>query len=132
MNDGPPAISPVAAQPVRRRTATYQDNIMAAAGQKLRRVRERLNLRYRDVVEASRSIAERHNNPEFAIALSRLADIENRGRLPSIYRLYSLCAIYGLKPEEVLGWYGIDINELPRDSKICSKWPTPAQQVLNL
>ena len=41
--------------------------------------RERLNLRYRDVEEASHRIADRHKNDEFSIALSRLADIENKG-----------------------------------------------------
>ena len=69
---------------------------MEEAGQKLRRARERLNLRYRDVEEASLRIAERRKNPEFVIALSRLADIENKGTLPTLYRLYSLCAIYRL------------------------------------
>jgi len=102
---------------------------MTAAGQKLRRVREQLNLRYRDVAQASLLIADRHNNPEFAIALSRLADIENRGTLPNIYRLYSLCAIYGLKLEEVMRWYGVDINELTRDAKACAEWRNTAQPV---
>jgi len=89
---------------------------MEEAGQKLKRARERLNLRYRDVEEASGKIAERHDNVEFAIALSRLADIENRGTVPSIYRLYSLCAIYRIDLREVLDWYMIDISQLPADS----------------
>ena len=53
-------------------------------GQKLRRARERLGLRYRDVEEASQRIAFRHGNDEFSIGLSRLADIENKGTLPSL------------------------------------------------
>ena len=76
-------------------------------GQKLKRARERLNLRYRDVEEASVRIAERHANDEFSIALSRLSDIENKGTVPTIYRLYSLCAIYRLDFHEVLEWYGV-------------------------
>ena len=60
---------------------------MEEAGQKLKRARERLNLRYRDVEEASNQIAARHNNDEFSIALSRLSDIENKGTVPTIYRL---------------------------------------------
>jgi transcriptional regulator with XRE-family HTH domain len=88
---------------------------MEEAGQKLRRARERLNLRYRDVEEASLRIAERMQNPEFAVALSRLADIENKGTLPTIYRLYSLCAIYRLDLFEVLRWYGVDFAGLPTD-----------------
>ncbi len=85
------------------------------AGQKLRRARERLNLRYRDVEEASLRIAERHKNDEFIIALSRLADIENKGTVPTLYRLYSLCVIYRLDLHEVLGWYGVDLTALPAD-----------------
>ena len=44
-------------------------------GQKLKRVRERLNLRYRDVEEASLAIAQRRQSDEFIINLSRLDSI---------------------------------------------------------
>jgi len=89
---------------------------MEDAGQKLKRARERLNLRYRDVEEASIRISERHNNDEFIIALSRLADIENKGTVPTIYRLYSLCVIYRLDFPEVLSWYGVELSAQPADS----------------
>ena len=69
---------------------------MERAGEKLKRVRERLKLTYRDVEKASQQIAERRGSDEFVIALSRLADIENKGTVPTIYRLYTLCAIYRL------------------------------------
>ena len=68
------------------------------------RIRERLRLKYRDIEEASQKIAAARQNDEFGIALSRLADIENKGTMPSIYRLYSLCAIYRLDLDEVLPW----------------------------
>lgn len=93
-----------------------KNHTMGDAGQKLKRVRERLNLRYRDVEEASLRIAERRRNDEFVIALSRLADIENKGTVPSLCRLYSLCAIYRLDFLEVLEWYGVDVTGLPADS----------------
>ena len=89
---------------------------MDDAGQKLKKARERLNLRYRDVEEASIQIAERRGNDEFIIALSRLSDIENKGTVPTIYRLYSLCAIYRLDFNEVLEWYGVDLTALPGDA----------------
>lgn len=85
-------------------------------GQKLKRARERLKLRYRDVAEASRKLATRHKNPEYYIALSRLSDIENRGTVPSIYRLYSLCAIYRQNFEEVISWYGVRLMEVAADA----------------
>jgi transcriptional regulator with XRE-family HTH domain len=89
---------------------------MEDAGQRLKKRREELNLRYRDVEEASQQISARRKNDEFAIALSRLADIENKGTVPSIYRLYSLCAIYRLDIVEVLEWYGVDISKMASDS----------------
>ncbi|MGD0499690.1 MAG: helix-turn-helix transcriptional regulator [Bryobacteraceae bacterium] len=89
---------------------------MERAGEKLKRVRERLKLTYRDVEEASQRIASRLANPEFAIALSRLADIENKGTVPSLYRLYALCAIYRLDFEEVAYWYGAPFDQLPAEA----------------
>ncbi len=89
---------------------------MEEAGQRLRRARERLRLRYRDVEQASQRIANLHGNDEFVIGLSRLADIENKGTVPSLYRLYSVCAIYRLDFTAVLRWYGIDLGELAADA----------------
>src|SRR5271154_3074583 len=89
---------------------------MDEPGHRLKQARERLNLTYRDVGEASVQIANRHKNDEFLIALSRLSDIENKGTVPSIYRLYSLCTIYRLELPEVLGWYGVDLSRQPGDA----------------
>jgi transcriptional regulator with XRE-family HTH domain len=91
---------------------------MEEAGQKLKRIRERLRLKYRDVEEASTRIADARQNGEFIVALSRLADIENKGTMPSIYRLYSLCAIYRIDLDEALSWYGIWPEQLPADSRL--------------
>jgi transcriptional regulator with XRE-family HTH domain len=88
---------------------------MDRAGEKLKRVRERLHLTFREVERASQRIAAERGSEEFAIALSRLADIENKGTVPSLYRLYSLCAIYRLDHHEVLGWYGIPLDHLAAD-----------------
>jgi transcriptional regulator with XRE-family HTH domain len=85
-------------------------------GQKLKRARERLKLKYRDVEEASQRIAEQHADLEYAIALSRLSDIENKGTVPTIFRLYSLCAIYRLDLTEVLNWYGVRPEQLPAEA----------------
>lgn len=89
---------------------------MTDAGQRLKRARERLNLRYRDVEQASIRIAERRQNDDFAIALSRLSDIENKGTVPTIFRLYSLCAIYRLDIADVFEWYGVDLAVLAADA----------------
>jgi hypothetical protein len=89
---------------------------MEEPGRKLKRERERLQLKYRDVEEASQRLATRHKNPEYYIALSRLSDIENRGIVPSIFRLYSLCAIYRLDFIQVFGWYGVRLADIPGDA----------------
>lgn len=93
-----------------------QQKIVHDPGQKLRAARERLQLRYRDVEEASQIIAEQRGNHEFSIGLSRLADIENKGTVPSVFRLYTLCAIYRLDFSTVLHWYGIDLENLVGDA----------------
>jgi transcriptional regulator with XRE-family HTH domain len=85
---------------------------MERAGLRLKRTRERLKLTYREVEEASQQIAGQFGNAEFGIALSRLADIENKGTLPTIYRLYSLCAIYRLDFDDVLAWYGAPLDQI--------------------
>ena len=93
-----------------------QASIIEEAGRKLKHARERLNLRFREVEEASTRIANRHGSDEFIVALSRLADIENKGVMPSMHRLYSLCVVYRLDLHEVLSWYGISIPSMITDS----------------
>jgi transcriptional regulator with XRE-family HTH domain len=93
---------------------------MEEAGQRLRRARERLNLKFRDVEQASHVIAERRGNPEFGVLISRLSDIENQGTVPSLYRLYSLCCIYRLDLNEVLGWYGVPVEAMASDAGLIS------------
>ena len=92
-----------------------QDN-STDAGLRLRRARERLDLKFRDVELASQGIAERHGNQEFVILISRLSEIESRGTVPSIFRLYSLCCIYRLNVAEVMGWYGVGLDGMAADS----------------
>ena len=105
--------------------------MMEEPGQKLKRVRERLNLRFREVEEASAEIAQRRGNDEFIVALSRLADIENKGTIPSIYRLYSLCAIYRLDLSEVLAWYGISLSMIPADAQVIDTTHMSEEQVVD-
>jgi len=89
---------------------------MEDAGQKLRRIRERLNLRVREVEQASLKIADKYRNDDFAVLINRLSEIENRGLVPSLYKMYSLCAVYRLDFKEVLEWYGISLGSLPADA----------------
>jgi transcriptional regulator with XRE-family HTH domain len=78
---------------------------MHPPGLRLRQTRETLGLTYRDVEKASYQIAVRRGRPDFILHISRLADIENRGVVPSLHKLFSLAAILHLEPEEIAGWY---------------------------
>ncbi len=106
-----------------------EDHSTDRPGERLKRARVRLKLTYRDVELASQKIAARRNNPSFAIALSRLADIENKGTLPSIFRVYTLSAIYRLDFDEVLRWYGIPRSALARDALQVQHGETHAVQI---
>jgi len=85
------------------------------AGQTLLRLRKELGLTIRDVEAASGRIAARHGNEDFAISPSRLSDIETKGIVPNIYRVYSLSVIYRRDLREMLAWYGVDLNETAAD-----------------
>src|SRR5260370_527490 len=47
-----------------------------------------------------------------------MAHSENKKVTPSVYRLYSLCAIYKLEMSELLSWYGVKLAALPADSDV--------------
>jgi transcriptional regulator with XRE-family HTH domain len=84
-------------------------------GQRLRALRENLGYRMRDVELASNQIAQRFQSDEFAIPPSRLSDIETKGIIPSIFRLYSFAAIYRREYRELLSFYGLELNGISAD-----------------
>ncbi len=91
---------------------------MLEAGARLRKAREDLGLKFRDVEAASQEIADRHKNQDFVIFIGRLSDIENHGTLPSLFRLYSLCCIYRLRLNDVLSWFGIPVDSMAADAAL--------------
>jgi len=90
------------------------------AGKSLRTLREKLGLTMRDVDQSSARIAEKYRNDEFAVPPSRLSDIETKGILPNIFRLYSLAVIYRRDLRELMAWYGVDLNNIPADLGLVS------------
>src|ERR1700730_4877169 len=84
-------------------------------GLRLRQARERLGLTYRDVERASYELAARRGRPDFIIHISRLADIENRGVVPGLHKLYTLAALYRLNPLYLFRWYDFPIEECFHD-----------------
>ncbi len=91
---------------------------METAGQKLRLVRERLGLTTRDVEAASQAIAARRGSEQYAVQISRLSDIETKGVTPSIFRLYTLAAIYRRDFTELLSWYEVDLSNAAADGAL--------------
>jgi transcriptional regulator with XRE-family HTH domain len=86
------------------------------AGQRLRERREQLGLTVRDVEEASKTIALSHgNDSEFVVLKSQVSHIEARQLVPSIFRVYSLAVIYRLDFREILLWYGINVDGIPKE-----------------
>ena len=85
-------------------------------GFRLRQIRERLGLTYRDVQRASLALARVHTRPQFTVHISRLADIENGGAIPSVHKLYALAVVYHLNPLEILRWYEIPVDRFLGDA----------------
>lgn len=79
-------------------------------GTLLRQARERLGLTYRDVERASYQLASVRGRADFIIHISRLADIENHGVIPTPHKLYSLATIYHLNPLELFEWYEVPLD----------------------
>ena len=82
----------------------------------LRQVRERLGLTYRDVERSSFELAAQRGRSEFILHISRLADIENRGVIPSLYKVYTLAVIYHLNPLDIFRWYEVPVDEFFGDA----------------
>lgn len=100
---------------------------MLSAGIDLRKIRDRLGLTMRDVENASLSISQRHGSEEYLIPPSRLSDIETKGVVPSVYRFYSLAAIYHRPMRALLQLYGIDPDEV--SSEWASSQPARSHMV---
>ncbi len=64
-----------------------------------------LGLTTRDVAELSRKIAIEEANEEFSVSHARLIQIENDESTPSIYKLFTLSAIYGRSFTELVSLY---------------------------
>ena len=80
--------------------------------QKLKSVRTRLGITTRDVSDLSQKIAEREGNPEYHISNAWLTQIENSDSVPSVFKLYSLSAIYRIKFTDLLLLFGVDLERL--------------------
>lgn len=95
--------------------ATIQYGSVLSGGERLRLLRERLGLTIRMVEAASGRIAAKYKNPDYLISLSRLSDIETKGIIPSIYRLYSLSVVYRQDIRELMEMFGVELGNTVSD-----------------
>ena len=93
-----------------RMTTQYIADCSQNPAYMLMSIRRLCQLRRRDVATAAREIAEMLG-PEFAIPACGLSDIESGRVTPTICTLSSLCAIYGLEMQQMLGWYRLTESE---------------------
>jgi hypothetical protein len=80
----------------------------------LRAIRETFGFRLVDVEEATAAVAHALKNSEMSIPSSSLSDIETKGVLPTIYRLYALSLVYRTDFAELLRIFGIDLGSPPK------------------
>ena len=80
-------------------------------GLRLRQAREKLGFTYRDVERASYELAAQRGRPDFILHISRLADIENRGVVQGLHKVYTLAAVYHLNPLEIFRWHDAALDE---------------------
>ena len=94
------------------------------AGQRLRIVRERKGLTGREVEVASLKLAAKYGNEDYFVSVSRLSDIETKGVVPNLFRLYSLAAIYGVSFAELATQYGVDTDNAGFESDLVPRLKT--------
>jgi len=85
-------------------------------GEHLKDLRSRLGITLREVEEQSQKIADQLGNPEFMVSNHWLTRLENTDSVPSIYKLFSLSAIYHTGFSELLSLFGVDLEMLSRFS----------------
>jgi len=77
---------------------------------KMKELRKGRCLTMRDVYELSREIAGVRHSRAFLIPPSRLSEIEIRGVVPNIYKLYVLSFAYELSLDKLLRIYGLEFR----------------------
>jgi transcriptional regulator with XRE-family HTH domain len=108
--NSPARVKPEMDSPERPSPKTVPAETKVTPGQYLKAVRERLQIGMREVQDASTVISSEEGNENFYVSPARLTQIENEESVPSFYKLFSLCSIYGLDLNDVLGRYGVNAN----------------------
>jgi transcriptional regulator with XRE-family HTH domain len=85
------------------------------AGLRLKQLRVRQGLTLREVESLSRRLAEEKHNLDFFISRGWLNNVENGSYTPSIFKLYSLGAIYRTHWSSIFSFFGLQLSDFVRD-----------------
>jgi transcriptional regulator with XRE-family HTH domain len=85
------------------------------AGIRLKQLRERLGLSLRKVEMLSRRLAQEKQNQDFFISRGWLNNVENGSYTPSIFKMYSLGAIYRTHWSSIFAFFGLRVSDFGRD-----------------
>ena len=98
-----------------------------AGGARLKDLRSQVGLTVREVQDRSNAIAARENNLEYVISHSWLTGIEAGEGVPSIFKFYTLAAVYGRSVRELVGYYDVRIGDVGREH---AKFSAPRTHLL--
>ncbi len=87
-------------------------------GKYLKELRQHLGMALREVQDTSALLAEEESNEEMYISAARLDQIENEPSAPSIHKLLSLSAIYGVDFLDLLARYGVRPDHVHKYRKL--------------
>jgi transcriptional regulator with XRE-family HTH domain len=81
----------------------------------LKELRVRVGLTLREVENLSRRLANEKQNQDFFISRGWLNNVENGSYTPSIFKLYSLGAIYNTHWSSIFSFFGVQLSDFSRD-----------------
>jgi transcriptional regulator with XRE-family HTH domain len=88
------------------------------AGTRLKQIRERLGLTLREVETLSQRLADEKQNQDFFISRGWLNNIENGTYMPSLFKMYSLGAIYRTHWSNIFSFFGLHLGDFSRDQAL--------------
>ena len=103
--------------------------VLRRTGARLKAIRLRLGLSFREVERRSRKISIENGKPDLFVSRGLLTDIEAGLYMPGAFKVVSLCEIYGLTERQIHKFYGIDRPDSdPRERPVF--WPPNTQSML--
>ena len=100
--------------------------VLRRTGARLKAIRLRLGLSFREVERRSRKISIENGKPDLFVSRGLLTDIEAGLYMPGAFKVVSLCEIYGLTERQIHKFYGIDRPDSdPRERPVF--WPPNTQ-----